>query len=165
VKKTMEPLAPVEIPRIVLERMAFLLIKNAFKLREMTEEALKPYGLIGKHWGILTTLKEKGSLTQHDIGRCIHMDRSTMVMMIDDLEKAGLVERRISPTDRRAHSIHVTEKGKGLLPELNRLGLAAEKKFLAVLSAKEQKDLSVLLKKLLAAHFGLAQQGLKKSEV
>ncbi|HET9869615.1 MAG TPA: MarR family transcriptional regulator, partial [bacterium] len=134
-----EPKAPLDIPRIVLERMAFLLIKNAFKLREMTEEALKPHGLIGKHWGILTTLKEKGSLTQHDIGRCVHMDRSTMVMMIDDLEKAGLVERRPNPADRRAHSIHVTERGKVLWPELNRLVGSAEKRFLAVLSAKEQK--------------------------
>ncbi len=168
-KKTPElkPETPpiLEIPRIVLERMAFLLIKNAFKLREMTEEALKPHGLVGKHWGILTTLKEKGSLTQHDIGRCIHMDRSTMVMMIDDLEKAGLVERRANPQDRRAYSIQVTEKGKNLLPELNRLGLAAEKKFLSVLSPKEQKDLAQILKKLLSVHYDAANQGLKKSEV
>jgi len=169
VKKRLEKTeipAALEIPRIVMERMAFLLIKNAFKLREMTEEALRPHGLIGKHWGILTTLREKGSLTQHDISRCVHMDRTTMVTMIDDLEKAGLVERRLNPQDRRAHSIQVTEKGKALLPELNRLGLSAEKRFLAVLSAKEQKDLAHILKKLLAAHYtGAANFGLKKSEV
>ena len=167
-KKTLElkPENPVlEIPRIVLERMAFLLVKNAFKLRDMTEEALRPHGLVGRHWGILTTLKEKGSLAQHDLGRCIHMDRSTMVMVIDDLEKAGLVERRSNPQDRRAHSIHVTEKGKNLLPELNRLGLSAEKKFLSALSPKEQKDLTQILQKLLSAHYGAANPGLKKSEV
>ncbi len=88
-----------------------------------------------------------------------------MVTMIDDLEKAGLVERRSNPQDRRAYSIQVTEKGKNLLPELNRLGLAAEKKFLAVLSPKEQKDLAQILKKLLGAHYSAANPGLKKSEV
>jgi DNA-binding MarR family transcriptional regulator len=163
VKKTLDPkpeASLLEAPAFLLDRMAFLLIKTAFKLREMTEEVLKPHGLIGKHWGILSVLKEKGSLTQHEVGQCVYMDRSTMVMMIDDLEKAGLVERRSNPADRRSHSIHVTEKGKALLPELSRLGLGAEKKFLAVLSPKEQKDLAHLLKKLLTAHFGL-----KKSEV
>jgi len=143
----------LETPKMLLDRMAFLLIKAAFKLRELTEEALKPYGLIGKHWGILSVLREKGTLTQHDIGKCIHMDRSTMVTMIDDLEKAGLVERRPNPSDRRAYSVLMTEKGKNLLPECTRLGVAAEKKFLSVLSSKEQKELAVMLKKLVLSHY------------
>jgi DNA-binding MarR family transcriptional regulator len=156
-RKTLEPKAEtpsLEIPQTLLDRMAFLLIKAAFKLRELTEEALKPYGLIGKHWGILSVLKEKGNLTQHDIGKCVHMDRSTMVNMIDDLEKAGLVERRPNASDRRAYSVFMTEKGKSILPECSRLGTAAEKKFLSILSPKEQKELAHLLKKLVSAHYG-----------
>lgn len=88
-----------------------------------------------------------------------------MVMMIDDLEKAGLVERRRNPSDRRSHSIYLTEKGRDLLPELNRLGLAVEKKFLEVLSHQERKTLAQLLKKLLVTHCDLGKPGSRKSEV
>ncbi len=137
-----------EIPEAVLDRMGFLLSQSAQKLREATEEALESYGLTGKHLGIMATIREKGSLPQQEIGKCMHVDRTTMVAIIDDLEKLGFVERKPHPTDRRAHIIYLTAKGRETLPRAMQLGLAAERKFLSFLPANDRKDLSRILKHL-----------------
>ncbi len=140
------------IPPIILERMGFLLNRAALKQREMVEEALKPYGLIGKHLGILLLIQEKGALPQMEVGKCMYIDRTTMVNMIDDLEKLGYVERKAHPTDRRAHALYLTAKGRELLPKLYQLGIKAEKKLLAPLSSNDRTDLSRILRELVLAH-------------
>jgi MarR family transcriptional regulator, transcriptional regulator for hemolysin len=48
--------------------------------------------------------------------RCA-LDKTTMVVTIDELERAGLAERRPSSTDRRAHLITVTEAGRQMVAE------------------------------------------------
>lgn len=151
-KKAGDPVLDQDIPPIILERMGFLLNRAALKQREMVEDALKPYGLIGKHLGILLLIQEKGALPQMEVGKCMYIDRTTMVDMIDDLEKLGYVERKAHPTDRRAHALYLTTKGRELLPKLNQLGLKAEKRLLAPLSSKDQNELSRILRELVLAH-------------
>lgn len=140
------------LPRVILERVGFLLNRAALKQREMAEEALKPYGLVGKHLGILLLIQDKGSLPQQEIGKCMYIDRTTMVDMIDDLEKLGYVERKAHPTDRRAHALYLTTKGRDVLPKLYRLGLEAEKALLKPLASKDQRELSRILRQLVLAH-------------
>lgn len=137
----------------VLEQLGFLLGKTIQKLHEFHGETLGPLGLTGKHLGILLSLKEKGSISQHDIGRCVHIDRTTMVAMIDDLEKLGLVERKGHPTDRRSHMVYLTAKGSETLPKAHALAQASQKKLLSNLTAKEQKDLVTILRKLVLTHY------------
>jgi DNA-binding MarR family transcriptional regulator len=140
------------IPTVILDRMGFLLNRAALKQREVVEEALKPYGLIGKHLGILLLIQDKGALPQMEVGKCMYIDRTTMVSMIDDLEKLGYVERKAHPTDRRAHALYLTAKGRELLPKLYQLGIKAEKKLLAPLSSKDQMELNRILRQLVLAH-------------
>ena len=146
--------APVDIgvPEVILERMGFLLNRVALKQRELVEEVLKPFGLIGKHLGILLLIEDRGSLPQQEIGKCMYIDRTTMVGMIDDLEKLGYVERKAHPTDRRAHALYLTAKGREVLPKLYRLSLEAEKKLLKPLPAGDQKQLGRILRQLVLAH-------------
>ena len=142
----------------LLGRAGFLLNKTAQKIREAYEEQLTPLGLTGKHYGVLAVLDEKGSITQHEIGKCIYIDRTTMVSVIDDLEKLGLVERKEHPTDRRSHAIYMTAKGKETLPKAHQLGVLVEKRFLECLSAKEQKELVKLLRQLVVTHYAVAKE-------
>ena len=51
----------------------------------------------------------QGEYTQGALAQAIGLDKTTMVVTIDALERAGLVERRPSATDRRARVIAVTE--------------------------------------------------------
>jgi DNA-binding MarR family transcriptional regulator len=49
---------------------------------------------------------------QIEVARRYGIDRTVMVRLIDDMEKAGLVERRPDPADRRARMIVGTERGR-----------------------------------------------------
>ena len=49
---------------------------------------------------------------QARIAERLGLDRTVMTYLIDDLEKAGLVERRPDPADRRARQVLLTAKGE-----------------------------------------------------
>jgi MarR family transcriptional regulator, transcriptional regulator for hemolysin len=51
-------------------------------------------------------------LTQSQLAGLCGLDKTTMVVTIDELERAGLAERRLSSSDRRARIIWVTEAGE-----------------------------------------------------
>ena len=141
------------IPDAMLERMGFLLNRSAQKITEIVLRTLEPLGLTGKHLGVLLTLKEKGPIPQQEIGHCIKVDRTTMVQIVDDLEKLGLVERKDNPEDRRAYSLSVTAKGKETLTKGLHLVTSAEREFFGDLSVKDQKELVRILKQLVVAHY------------
>src|SRR5215203_3982119 len=67
------------------------------------------------HCVLATALQ--GEYTQTALAHAIGLDKTTMVVTIDALEKAGLVERRMSSTDRRARVIAVTEAGRRKVAE------------------------------------------------
>src|SRR5690349_7244014 len=56
-----------------------------------------------------------GEFTQIQLAEKCALDKTTMVVTMDALEKAGLAERRPSPTDRRARIIAVTDRGAELV--------------------------------------------------
>src|SRR4051812_40271229 len=56
-------------------------------------------------------------LTQNHLAELCALDKTTMVVTIDRLEKAGLAERVPSVADRRARIISVTERGEGVVRE------------------------------------------------
>ena len=152
-KRPMEIAESLVLLESLLGRVLFLLKKASFKAQEFSEENLGPLGLTGRHLGVMLVIAEKGSISQQEIGKCVQMDRTTMVQVIDELEKMNLVERKESPTDRRAHAVYLTAKGKEILPKADQLGRAAAKRLLAPLDAKEQRELTRLLKKLVVAHY------------
>jgi DNA-binding MarR family transcriptional regulator len=53
--------------------------------------------------------------TQSELAEMANLDKTTMVVTMDALEKAGLAERRLSSTDRRARIIVVTEEGRDIV--------------------------------------------------
>jgi DNA-binding MarR family transcriptional regulator len=134
-------------------RSGFLLAKAAQKIRDAYDEGLKSLSMNARHAGILTILDEKGSLAQNELGKCAYIDRTTIVALIDDLEKLGLVERQEHPTDRRSHVIYMTPKGKELMPQIAKKAKDEEKIFLGPLTASEQKSLILLLRKLVFHHY------------
>ncbi len=62
-----------------------------------------------------------GGLAQTGLAERCNLDKTTMVVTMDTLEKAGLAERRACPTDRRARIIAVTEPGRRLVDESERV--------------------------------------------
>jgi MarR family transcriptional regulator for hemolysin len=75
-----------------------------------------------------------GEYTQTALAHAIGLDKTTMVVTIDALEREGLVERRMSSTDRRARVIAVTDAGREKVAEGERIVAQIESEVLSTLS-------------------------------
>src|SRR6266545_7631865 len=90
--------------------LMFLLSQASHALEtEMTAE-LHALGISPRAHCVLTHAL-RGELTQSQVADTCALDKTTMVVTMDELEKAGLAERRLSGTDRRARIIAVTKDG------------------------------------------------------
>jgi DNA-binding PadR family transcriptional regulator len=83
----------------------------------------------------------------------MRIDPSTMVSLVDRLERAGLAKRRPHPQDRRAREVLVTPKGRRTLKRARELGEEVEGDVLRGLSPAERRQLVTLLRKAFARPF------------
>ena len=134
--------------RPLISRVGYLLNRTALQIRGMAQAALKPQGMIPPHMAVLSTLFTEGPQTQRALGAMLKIDPTTMVWLIDDLEKKSLVRRGQHPKDRRAHLVELATAGKEAFrraaDRLDRM----EDEFLSPLTKAEQEQLKRLLTKL-----------------
>jgi DNA-binding MarR family transcriptional regulator len=97
---------------------------------------------------VLTAAAQEEPVGQGALAQRLGIDRTVMTYLVDDLEAAGLVERRPDVKDRRNKQILATEYGEGLWADLqHRLG-KAEDHVLEPLSDAERTRFRRLLRKL-----------------
>ena len=99
------------------------------------------------HAGILLLIEANPGVAQGRLAQAVHLDRSTMVGVVDALEERGLIERRRG-TDRRSNGLFLTSTGRAFVARLKRRIEAHERRVAAHLSATERSDLLLLLGKL-----------------
>jgi|SRR6185312_3108262 len=81
-------------------------------------EQLSHLGL-ERHFSVLVLLNEMGDqCCQQFIADSLHIDKATMVGVVDDLSKKEFIKRTQNPSDRREYYIQLTEKGKNSMPEI-----------------------------------------------
>jgi DNA-binding MarR family transcriptional regulator len=68
--------------------------------------------------------------------------------IIDKLEAAGLVERRVSTMDRRMHALQLSTTGRKSFPGINRKVVEHEQRFQNSLTLAEQATLLTCLWKI-----------------
>ncbi len=135
----------------ITDQLGYLLGRAHLEHRAIAERALAPLGLSGKGFGALILLVQNGPLSQQRLGERQGIDRTTMVAVVDELEKAGHVERRRDPRDRRAYSLQATPKGRRVLQRAAAATERAEDEFLAPLPPAERRRLKQLLRALLTS--------------
>ncbi|MET0450179.1 MAG: MarR family winged helix-turn-helix transcriptional regulator [Aeromicrobium sp.] len=64
------------------------------------------------------SVSSRGSCSnQATIAQVLGIDRTVMTYLVDDLERAGMVERRPDPADRRARQVVLTARGTEVLAD------------------------------------------------
>jgi DNA-binding MarR family transcriptional regulator len=139
------------MPDALAERLGPLLGRAHDAHRRLALEALAPLGLSVKAVGALTVLEAEGPLSQRRLAERQGIDRTTMVAVVDELERRGAVERRRDPGDRRANSLRLTASGRRLLTRARTAVASAEEAFLAPLPEPEQQGLRAALRTLIEA--------------
>jgi DNA-binding MarR family transcriptional regulator len=97
---------------------------------------------------VLATTNAEGPKRQLDLAAQLGVDRTVMTYLLDDLEKAGLVQRRPDPADRRARLIVPTEQGIETLCEMERRLATAEEDVLGSLDEAERSSFRMLLQRV-----------------
>jgi DNA-binding MarR family transcriptional regulator len=97
---------------------------------------------------VLAGVDEGTASTQLALARKLGVDRTVMTYLLDELEGAGLVERRPDPADRRARRVLLTDAGRERLCDLERRLRDVEDQVLAPLEPDERVVLRTLLQRL-----------------
>ena len=97
--------------------------------------------------GILLLVEANPGVTQSRLARAVHLDRSTMVGVIDRLEERALIERRRGE-DRRTNGLWLTRAGRSLLSRMKERIEQHERRVAARLTPAERGQLVLLLEKL-----------------
>jgi DNA-binding MarR family transcriptional regulator len=110
-------------------------------------ESLSLAGGTGKISTILLADSNPG-LRPSVLAHFIRKDRSAMAKLLWQMEHAGFLEQRVSPTERRARELYLTKKGQALAKRLRKVIKAQDDDFFAMLSKPERETLLGLLRKV-----------------
>jgi DNA-binding MarR family transcriptional regulator len=97
---------------------------------------------------------EQGGLAER-----VGVDRNTTSLLVRSLEAKGLLEQRVSLTDRRVRLIRLTRRGEALFRRLHPKALAAQENILAFLEPAERELLLDLLLRVIDEYRHLARPG------
>lgn len=119
--------------------------------RELAIAALAPFGIHPGHKLLLLELEAAGSCTQAQLATASGYEPPTITLSVRQLEAAGLVARRASPTDGRATIVELTDAGRALLPKLKEAWRHVAEQTVAGLTTVSVEQLTAVLADLAAS--------------
>lgn len=133
--------------------VAFLLAQVGAHAAAKFAERLAPLKLAPAHAGILRAISRQHGVSQQELARLLGMFPSRLVLVLDEMERSGLVERKATE-DRRRHALHLTPRGTQRLEAIRRVAQEHRDSLCAALTSEERETLAALLSRI------AGQQGL-----
>jgi DNA-binding MarR family transcriptional regulator len=113
---------------------------------------LREYDILPTQFGTLVIIGANPGIKQTDLARAIQLDRSTIVPLLDRLEKSGWVTRERLPSDRRTNALKLTPAGLEFLNQLTPLVHVHDRRIQGKLDKTERLQLVKLLNKISPGH-------------
>src|SRR5215468_11292352 len=111
------------MPRPQQIDFGFNVARLARRLRQAVDAELQIFGLTEATWRPLAYVgKLGGGVRQKELATALSIEGPTLVRLLDNLERRGLIERREDETDRRARGIHLTKAGRDLAVRVAKVG-------------------------------------------
>lgn len=124
-------------------------IKRAFNVIQAdVNQTLARFGLRLVTWSALSVIKENPSLRQSQLADILSIERPNLVVLLDELERADLINRERDSTDRRAYCLSLTEDGDALYQEALLAIQAHEDRMTEGLTVEERTALIAMLRKI-----------------
>jgi DNA-binding MarR family transcriptional regulator len=133
-----------ELPFLVgyaLRRAQLVVFQDFF--RTFAEVRIRP-----AQFSILTVLERNPGLKQTDVASVLGIKRTNFVVLLDELERRGLAQRRAAEGDRRSSALYLTEKGRALVRKLKKMVAVHDKRVTARIGTMGRKQLFKLLHRL-----------------
>jgi DNA-binding MarR family transcriptional regulator len=146
-----EPVTETEsCPPCLLGNLNWLLAQAHYALASELAAAFEPLGITPRGHSVLGAAMT-GAFTQKELAELVGLDKTTMVVTLDELEASGLAKRVPSSTDRRARVIEVTKTGRAKVTAANRIVARVQTDVLTSLGATEADALISTLGHLVSA--------------
>ncbi len=99
-------------------------------------------------WLVIKKVSEESGIVQKEIANSTFKDPAAVTRILDILVREKMVERRVSPADRRVFEIYLSKKGKKIVEKTMPLVYDIRAKGMEGLSATELRALKSGLKKM-----------------
>jgi DNA-binding MarR family transcriptional regulator len=127
------------------DRTGYLISQVRAAMRGQLDAALATKGLTAPQYTALTTLEEDPCLSNAEMARLCFVTPQTMLLIINNLDQAGLVARTPHPTHGRVRQIELTPRGRKLVADCHQRVLALEERLVSRLTKTQRKQLFELL--------------------
>jgi DNA-binding MarR family transcriptional regulator len=124
---------------------SFLLARATAIALAHASRALAEHGLKVRSYAVLALVAGEFRPTQREVADVLRLDPSQVVALVDDLERAGLVERITDASDRRANLVVATEAGRSVAAAARASLRAVDARMYGGLDAQEREHLTALL--------------------
>src|SRR5580698_8993680 len=110
----------------------FRVARIARRLRQAVDAELRVLGLTEATWRPLVYVRRLGDgVRQKELATALSIEGPSLVRLLDNLERRGLIERREDETDRRARGIYLTHAGRELAVRVAKIGTEIQTRLLA----------------------------------
>lgn len=127
------------------ETLGFLLHDGARLLRRDFEQRARDLGLTRAQWSVLAHLSRCEGINQAGLADILDVAPITLGRTLDRMQKGGWIERRPVAGDRRARSLHLTDKARPALQRVFALGAQSRERALQGFTAAERDLLAEML--------------------
>lgn len=141
--------SPVSGPTALVTSVGFVINKAAQALRETFDERLRPFGIVSRHYGILTTIDDLGPSSQQALAQVLQLDDITTGLLIHHLQYVGYARLRRDPVDISCAQVEITPEGQTVVKHGRTLAQAVEEQFALPLTPAERSKLYEWMLRLL----------------
>lgn len=124
------------------------LTRAANSVLDHTNRTITNGGLTSSQFGVLEALYHLGTLSQIDVARKLLLSTANITIVLQNLEKSGLVQRERDAADQRRVLVSITDAGRALVAEILPAHVAMITRVMSALTPAEQDTLAALCKKL-----------------
>jgi DNA-binding MarR family transcriptional regulator len=118
--------------------LGYLLKEASSALRQAMEEALRPLGMTITHYSCLELLAQRPGSSNSDLARGAFVTRQSMNVLLQTLERDGIVTRPAEEAVGRVQPTRLTAKGRRDLAAASAAVRAVERRMLADLTAEDR---------------------------
>ena len=127
----------------------FLVARIARRMRQAVDGEMRLIGLTEATWRPLMYVRSLGDgVRQKELATAMSVEGPSLVRLLDNLERRGLIERREDESDRRARGIHLTRAGRELAVRAARIGVSFQSRLLSGVPAADLETCERVLETL-----------------
>ncbi|MCA3446284.1 MAG: winged helix-turn-helix transcriptional regulator [Rhodobacter sp.] len=108
------------------------------------------YGMTRTQWRVLANLGKFGSMTARDICAISHIEKTKVSRAVSALEEDLLLSRAVSPQDRRAEILSLTDRGREVFADLGQKAIEYDLALRAQIGPEIAAQLDELLRSIIA---------------